>query len=66
MKNMVQSLIKIFQANLIVSKTNAGFTALGIQNFLKLAKRKQFFTPRERNPEIVLLTSRICLKYLYQ
>ena len=29
-------------------------------------KREQFCIPREGNPENVLLTCRICLKYFYQ
>ena len=59
---------KYFRRILLVSNPYPGFSSVGVHNCLKLAiltlKRKQFFTPIEGNPEDVLLSSRICLKYV--
>ena len=66
----VRSLIKIFQRNPTSQWNVSWIFRSGSTELLKTSnstlKRKQFCTAREGNPGNVLLTSSICLKYIYQ
>ena len=55
----------MFEVHKARSFTDKNSTELLITSNLTL-KRKQFCTPREGNPGIILLTSRICPNYFYQ